>query len=355
MPRRVQAAEAEGGRGWAGPRWGPGWRPAPATCRLRSIPAASSPMPPGNSPPRRFRSAPIRVGGGIWWVQGADVVTGRAAHLPAECVHALSALPQRLQAGACTASSSSGVAAFTDPQEALSRATLELLERDAVLRRWLAGKPAPLVDPATLPHAARRRIRGWPGHAPRGRVAVPCGAGSGLQRVRAVAHPAVRGAHRGRSLRLRGGARPRPGRGGRPHRACAGCAGTAPGVRLAHVHTIEDLARFWQTRRSCRRADFYAAGAANERFGASAAHARCWPELRDRLLARGARMLAFDITPGGSCARPGPPAPARGARLRLRAGAGLVRRPAGAGGAGVLHRLRGARRRRRRLLVHPLT
>jgi hypothetical protein len=77
-------------------------------------------------------------------------------------------------------------------------------------------------------------------------------------------------------------------------------ASAKPLASLADVHTIEDVARFWQTRRFCRRAHVYAAGPANERFCGSAAHARGWPELRDRLSASGARILAFEVTPAGA-------------------------------------------------------
>jgi ribosomal protein S12 methylthiotransferase accessory factor len=230
---------------------------------------------------------------------GTDVVTGRAVHLPAECVHALSALPQRFQAGACTSSSTSGVAAFTDSQEALTRATLELLERDAVLRRWLAGVPAPLVDPATLPGAARRRIRDWQSTH---RVAIsqfqagPVPVYSVF--VQSLTRPFVALTAAARFDAQAALDHALDEAEGRMVQALA--APAQPLASVADVHTIEDVARFWQTRRFCRRARFYAAGPATERFGVSGAHARGWPELRDRLAATGARVLAFDITPVGA-------------------------------------------------------
>jgi ribosomal protein S12 methylthiotransferase accessory factor len=275
-------------------------------------------------------------------------------HLPAECVHALSALPARPRAGACTSSSTSGVAAFGDVQEALSRATLELLERDAVLRRWLGGVPAPLVDPATLPQAARRRIRAWEATH---RVAVsqfhaaPVPVYSVF--VQSLSRPftALTAAARfDCEAALEHALDEAEGR-----MAHALAAPAQPLARLADVHTTDDSARFWQTRRFARRSDFYAAGAANERFGASAAHARNWPQLRDRLLARGARMLSFDITPAGAALDQGR-RPLHVVRAFV---SGLVpawfdARLAPAGLASFTD-CAAHGHRRRRLLVHPLT
>jgi ribosomal protein S12 methylthiotransferase accessory factor len=350
----VQAAEAEAWErlGWA--TMGPGLE-----ARACDLPSAVDPahfiayapwqLASPTFPFRRHSSRRRHL-----WVQGTDVVTGRAAHLPAECVHALSALPQRLQAGACTATSSSGVAAFTDPQEALSRATLELLERDAVLRRWLAGKPSALVDLSTLPDAARRRIRGWPSTH---RVAVSqFHAGPVPVYSVFVQSPTQPFVALTAAARFDGEAALDHALDEAEGRIAHALAAPAqPLASAAHVHTIEDLARFWQSRRSCRRADFYAAGPANERFGAPAEHARCWPELRDRLAAGGARLLAFDITPAGAALDQGR-TPLHVVRAFVSGllpawfDAGLA--PAGL--AAFTESTAGASRRQR-LFVHPLT
>jgi ribosomal protein S12 methylthiotransferase accessory factor len=92
------------------------------------------------------------------WSEVLDTDTGAQHAVPAECVHALHALPAHLQETACTSASTSGVAAGTTVQDALTRATLELVERDAFCRCWLSGVPAPGIDPGSLPRELQARV-----------------------------------------------------------------------------------------------------------------------------------------------------------------------------------------------------
>lgn len=58
-------------------------------------------------------------------------------------------------------STSSGVAAFTDYEEAKKRALLELIERDALMRTWYSKKPPLHVDENSLSFHVKKRIAHW--------------------------------------------------------------------------------------------------------------------------------------------------------------------------------------------------
>ena len=92
------------------------------------------------------------------WLDALDSDTGAVHAVPAECVHALHALPPRFQEGACTSASTSGMAAGACQEDALARAALELVERDAFCRTWLSGTPAPGIHPASLPAGLQGRL-----------------------------------------------------------------------------------------------------------------------------------------------------------------------------------------------------
>lgn len=56
---------------------------------------------------------------------------------------------------------SSGVAAYTNYDEAEKRAILELVERDAIMRNWYSQKPLKLIDYKILPTHLKRRVDYW--------------------------------------------------------------------------------------------------------------------------------------------------------------------------------------------------
>ena len=56
---------------------------------------------------------------------------------------------------------SSGMATYTDYNEAVKRATLELVERDAIMRMWLNKKSPNIIDTKVLPFHYQRRGEFW--------------------------------------------------------------------------------------------------------------------------------------------------------------------------------------------------
>lgn len=235
------------------------------------------------------------------WRRGTDVRAGREVWLLAECVHALSALPPEHRAKAYTNTSTSGVAAWTDPEGALCRAAIELVERDAFLRAWLSHQPRPLTDPGSLPVPARRRVEALAaaGH----RVAV-AQVGDDLVPVYAVfvqstarAFTAITAAADFDPEQALDKALDEAE--GRAANAAAVPALPLPGAR--QVRSPDDIQRYYQSPRFFRRSDFFAAGPACERFG----HSRqrfCshWDELQDRFARRGLQLIAVDLTPPGA-------------------------------------------------------
>ncbi len=89
------------------------------------------------------------------WVRALDTATGTEALVPADwCL-------RRANPGAIAlpgAAPSTGTAAATDPEQAMDRALLELIERDAAALWWLGGAPAVALDPASPEAAAVARL-----------------------------------------------------------------------------------------------------------------------------------------------------------------------------------------------------
>jgi thiazole/oxazole-forming peptide maturase SagD family component len=90
------------------------------------------------------------------WVEGADVRTGKPVAVTVDHVY----YPAALRSGRkrLAAATSSGVAAHGNRGEALARAVLETIERDAFMRAWLERRPLPALDIASLPGDIRARI-----------------------------------------------------------------------------------------------------------------------------------------------------------------------------------------------------
>jgi ribosomal protein S12 methylthiotransferase accessory factor len=231
------------------------------------------------------------------WSYGCDIATCARVALPAECVHALSALPRRFRNNACTTTSTSGTAAWTDVEGALCRATLELVERDSFLRCWLSGKALPSVLRPTLPSWALRRVEELEGAGLsvavlQVRTELACVMVIFMQ-SRSRPFTAVTSAAEFHPecalLRALDEAE------GRATHALA-----QPARPLADgeaVSGIADVNRYYQTPALCHRADFLVSPAATCRFGAPSDACGTWEEMQARLARTGHRILAFDLTP----------------------------------------------------------
>jgi len=81
----------------------------------------------------------------IGWVKGTDLLDGSPTYVPGQLVslgyaHSPDEMPP------CFYSTSSGCAVATSVEEALLKGILESIERDAVMIRWYARLPPPLLD-----------------------------------------------------------------------------------------------------------------------------------------------------------------------------------------------------------------
>jgi ribosomal protein S12 methylthiotransferase accessory factor len=108
---------------------------------------------------RSFPFAPFSPQRTYLWKKASDTATGQATAVLAECVHPLSALPEAYRPAAYTLTSTSGVAAGTSVEDALMRATLELIERDSFLCAWLSGLAPVVVASDSLPQPIQRRLQ----------------------------------------------------------------------------------------------------------------------------------------------------------------------------------------------------
>ncbi len=95
-----------------------------------------------------------------YWVSGHNLATGKGARVVADLVYAHASLislglePRR----PLTQVTSSGCAAGTTADEAVLRALLEIIERDAFMRHWLWQTPGQVLNVRTLPVDLRRRV-----------------------------------------------------------------------------------------------------------------------------------------------------------------------------------------------------
>lgn len=262
--------------------------------------------------PRQYRQegfplAPFSTRRKYLWVRGVALASGRPCLLTAECIHALSALPSTFRKAAYTNSSTSGIAAWTDAEGALCRATLELIERDAFLRHWLPRRPITRIDHDSLPAPARLRVLALEAAGHRvaisqlGERLVPVFSVFLQHRTRpftAITAAADFDAERalGKALDEAEGR--------------AAHAAAFPAAPLAHsrqVQSTTDVNRFYQTGRFHRLSDFYAAGPPSQGFAeaASADFCRVWNALKARLAKQQLELLVFDITPAGAAIQQG--------------------------------------------------
>lgn len=281
-----------------------GWATLGATAqgRMRDVPGAVDPRllvaysPVQHADPA-FPFAPFSVGRPYLWSFGVDAQSGDSVAVPAECVHAAPALPGTYRRRSHTWSTTSGLAAWPSAEGALCRATLELLERDAFLRYWIAGTPPDNLRVQSLPLRGRERVEALRNAGYRLQVAQVCSTPVAVITVfvqrqhppfTAITAAADFSAEEALSRALdeaEGRAAHSTAYPQRPIRSPE-AAGGADGLLL------------YQTARFFRRADFYASGPVTANFGAAARPACAdWPALKTWLAGHRLRLLAFDLTP----------------------------------------------------------
>jgi len=94
------------------------------------------------------------------WADAVDLTTGERVRVLAELVfsrNSLAALGHDTSRP-YTQVTSSGCAASTTSEDATARALLEVVERDAFMRHWLAQKPGSLIPPAQWPADISHRV-----------------------------------------------------------------------------------------------------------------------------------------------------------------------------------------------------
>lgn len=231
----------------------------------------------------------------VWpWQACTDVHTGQQCHLPADCIHPWTALA--LQARPHTAASTSGVAAWPDANGALARAVLELIERDAVLRAWLARHAPDQVAIASLPPELQQRVRALEdtGH----RVvllALPCpwscAAAVFLQHRSRPFTGLTSAASFDWISALDKALDEAEGRA-----AWAACAPPRD-VRASAIQGPDDVHAWWCTAHAWHRADFLAASTVQRTLGTLPVPTSGWPALLHALADAGHRILSVDLTP----------------------------------------------------------
>lgn len=93
-----------------------------------------------------------------WWVPALPADGGTPTHVLADFVCTPEAFDPAYRPLLTTHATSSGCASGTTLDDAIARATLELVERDAFMRHWFAQVPGEVVIPASLPAWCARRL-----------------------------------------------------------------------------------------------------------------------------------------------------------------------------------------------------
>ncbi|GAB2584721.1 hypothetical protein GCM10027034_16330 [Ramlibacter solisilvae] len=236
------------------------------------------------------------------WGEALDTESGRSHAVLADCLHALDSLPSKHRRYAYTNASTSGVAAGIRFEDALMRATLELIERDAFVCSWLTGAAPACVEPDSLPREAQRRIAGLRSEGlditvldlanawcP---VLAVFGQSHSLPFTAITAAAAFSPEHA-----LRKALDEAEGRFGHARHFPAAQPGD---------NAMRAIERYYRDARTYRRSDFFAQAALSTRFrsvGRGCAHN--WDALQSRLRAEGLRLYAADITPQGAAADQG--------------------------------------------------
>ena len=229
------------------------------------------------------------------WKEATNVASGRGQAVLAECVYARASLPPRSQSLAYTNASTSGVAAGRTFEDALARGTLELIERDAFVCSWLAGRPRAEVEPRSLPGPIAQRVDEL------GAIGVRIA----VLDISTTWSPVI-------AVFLQAP--------GLPFTAITAAAAfsaeeallkaldEAEG-RLAYAQNfaptpagagdvMQEIERYYRQARTYRRSDFYALSTQTVPFsGVGRKLPRHWADLKGRILSDGFELLGVDITP----------------------------------------------------------
>ncbi|MEO8022806.1 YcaO-like family protein [Polaromonas sp.] len=250
-----------------------------------------------------FPCAPFSERRQYLWAKAIDAGTGQTCSVLADCTYANVALPLRFQKTSFTSASTSGMAAGTSQEDALCRATLELIERDAFARAWFSRCAPRAVRTSSLPKAAAQRIAelvrsgfrivvsdlstAW---APVMSIFAQSNA-LPLTAITAAAHFSAEQALEKALDEIEG--------------------------RIAHAQHFDlpgdgdtdpmrEIERYYRSRRTYKNSDFYAKvsdAVAFRTVGRSAC--RDWSQLQSDILRDGFRLLAVDMTPGNAAVEQG--------------------------------------------------
>lgn len=229
------------------------------------------------------------------WKDAVEVATGHVHAVPAECVHALHALPESFRRTAYTGTSTSGVAAGRNLDEALMRATLELVERDAFCCAWLGGGAAAAVVPDSLPSSLREQL---------GKLASQ-GAEVTLLDVSTPWAPVIAAFVQAPGLPL---AAITAAASFDVESAAAKAiseaegrlvfAQTFPPTRDDRADPMRAIEQYYRSPRTWRRSDFFRCAPRAIALGEAGRHAaRTWNDSQSRLRADGFEIFCVDITP----------------------------------------------------------
>jgi ribosomal protein S12 methylthiotransferase accessory factor len=171
----------------AGPSEGWGRDEDPAVAQLKAIAEAVERSAYGRLPPGAFEAAARELAGFLdpatlvryasaqyaapgfplhrfdpgerrWWLTARCLGNGAELAVLADCVCSPRAFDAAYRSRLVTYTSSSGCASGRSIEDALLRAVLELVERDAFMRHWLAQSAGTSVRPASLPGWAAARL-----------------------------------------------------------------------------------------------------------------------------------------------------------------------------------------------------
>ncbi|MDP9933601.1 YcaO-like family protein [Variovorax paradoxus] len=92
------------------------------------------------------------------WITGKDLDTGNSLWVPADCVYSGSDLPAPCRSRMLMRQTSSGCASDVSLSTALERAGLEIVERDALARHWLAQQPGTGILLNSLPQTLQSQV-----------------------------------------------------------------------------------------------------------------------------------------------------------------------------------------------------
>jgi ribosomal protein S12 methylthiotransferase accessory factor len=235
------------------------------------------------------------------WKEGTDYFSGKRVSILAECVYHRGSLPARLRIGAYTAATTSGVAAYTDREQAIRRAVMELIERDAFMACWLGRLRTPAIARNTVPLAIRRRLTelermGF-------RVVVKDLTRALAPVILVFAQDPVRGVT---SIATHSAFDPEQALdhalGELESMVHVRLRAEAPGrIAPREVRTPGDHASLYSRREYYRRGDYLAEVRRTCRLSAvGRAVSRRWTDLIDRISSSGRRLVCIDLTPRGA-------------------------------------------------------